>query len=128
MLLLSSSLLISINTNAISISDEEITKSFIGSWVPDPKDKDSSYGIGEYKIDGTFEFVFFKTPKCKVPTIRGEGNWIIRDGNLIISSVSVPPGRAIIDKVISITGSKMVLKGADGDLQYRIKSNTCLNK
>lgn len=119
---------VSINVNAASMSDEEMTKLFIGSWTPDSKDKVSSYGIGEYKIDGTFEFILFQTSECKIPTMRGEGNWIIRNGNLIISSGNVPPSKAIIDKVISITSSEMVLKSADGDLQYRIKSNRCLKK
>lgn len=118
----------------LTLSDAELAKQQVGSWVIAPRD--AAYAqegfISVYHADGKLDGVGYKDTACTQPLITVHGSWKIESGKLLltITDSSDPKLLAVGDKstdtIMQVGNNKQVLKASDGTYQYRLKSTTCI--
>jgi len=110
-------------------TDAEWRQKIIGTWVPDPSDRNARPGIGTYLGDGALIFDAYETKKCEKRKWRAIAQWRIVNGRLLIKVESVngnPSSVETNDRIVSISPKRMVLENGKGTMQYRIKSTKCV--
>ena len=122
------------DTPELTLSDAELTKQQVGSWVVAPKDASYARGgfISVYHADGKLDGVGYKDVACTQPLVTVHGTWKIESGKLLlaVTDTSEPKLLAVGDKttdtIMQVGNNKQVLKASDGTYQYRLKSTTCI--
>lgn len=118
----------------LTLSDAELTKQQVGSWVVAPKDASYARGgfISVYHADGKLDGVGYKDVACTQPLVTVHGTWKIESGKLLlaVTDSSEPKLLAVgdnsTDTIMQVGNNKQVLKASDGTYQYRLKSTTCI--
>ena len=105
--------------------DETYRSTLIGTWVAHYKNPASEfYGETTYLKTGKFNAIGYAKRNNKKRDIIFSGKWDIIDGNLVElleKSNVLEPGRKSIDKIISISEEKLVLKNKRGKILTRIR-------
>jgi hypothetical protein len=109
------------------ISESEINRQIIGSWIvpPDSTDygKENAYAMETFRPDGTYTFYVFSDAACQVIAQQIQVKWTIENGVLVST---LPNGGKLRDEVISIENGKMTLHSLDDGSTYtRVKALTC---
>lgn len=99
--------------------DAEITSSLLGTWRPDPRDKQFMDGSTTYRRDGTGTDLAwpFGYPDRQV---RFDFLWSVSDGLLTVRLVksNAPPGyeppARLVDKIVSISDRELVIELFEG--------------
>ena len=116
----------------VVLSDENIRKLLIGTWVCAPADDRCYPSRSTYQPDGTLKFVRYKSGRCEIPVNETEALWRVENRTLIIvvqksiGSIIFEPGLTTESEVISISKTEKTLKGQDDVLSFRIKSDRCV--
>ena len=116
----------------IQNNDDQYSKYLVGSWVCDPKDKMCPPAVITYSDEGGIIVNFYRSFACERKIAQVIGKWKIENENLtstVISSkgvVRLPEGFSATDQIISMTENQKTLKSDGGELQYRIKSKSCV--
>jgi hypothetical protein len=109
------------------LSDAEISKKLVGSWIvpPDSTDYDpgSPYSLETFKPDGTYTLFIFGDPACQAVVRQTQVKWTIEHGVLI---TILPNGSELRDEVHSIESGILTLRSLeDGATYTRWKALTC---
>ena len=119
------------------ISDEEIARLIIGSWVTAPSDPtfEEPGAISTYHENGNLTFHSYKDQSCTELNFVTKANWSIHNGLLLISVTESeredmhPPGFQVVDEVRDINLKYKVLTSiSSGTVQYRVRSQRCIHK
>ena len=122
------------DTPELGMSDAELSKAQVGSWVIAPKDADYSKHvfISVYHANGQVDGYAYADVACQKPTQTVHGNWKIEAGQLklTISGSSdpqaYPVGATTTDTIMQVGKDKQVLKASDGTYLYRFKRDSCI--
>lgn len=122
------------NSATRTLSDAEISKALIGTWIDAPSEQEPMHGRVTYFADGNGVELVWPVDKTESSGIRIETRWSVTNNVLILTSVKssntkiVPVGVVIKDRILSISAEKFVFEPAEGYGETEKKSHVRLRQ
>ena len=114
------------------MSDDEIRRALVGSWIvpPDSSDRTEENGrsVELFRSDGTYTAYIYADRACTELAKQMEVRWFVENGVL---SSALPGSGSVVqvmsrDEVINIQNGVMTLHSLDDGSTYtRVKAKTC---